>query len=98
MWTFKTLGEGEDPNGFDATFDGPVEDAEAVLAIVSKRAEVLMPAARDLCQAGLRAAAENVKGVENGKRRFSMNFGGGVNAHRGWSYTMTLNLADEPEV
>lgn len=96
MWTFKTLGETPEPNGFDATFDGPVEDAEAALQVITKRAGDLKPEAAELCRAAATLTRSLVVDTENGKRRLSMNLGGGVNANQGWSMTLMLNLADAP--
>lgn len=101
MWTFKSLGEGDEPNGFEATFDGPVEDAGAALSVIATKAADLQPAARSLCQEALNVAVGYVRGVEqggeqHGKRRYSVNLSGGVNANQGWSLSLQLNLADAP--
>lgn len=97
MWTFRTIGETEDPTGFEATFDGPVEDTEAALGELSKRATELVPTARTLCQGMLTQTIAYVRGVENGKRRFSMNLSGGLGVQRAWSLRLELNLAEDPQ-
>lgn len=101
MWTFKTLGDKEQANGFEATFDGPVEDACAALAVIATKAGDLEPAAGALCQEAINVACGYVRDVEDageqhGKRRYAVNLHGGVNANQGWSLTVTLNLADAP--
>lgn len=101
MWTFKALGEKEQANGFEATFDGPVEDAGAALSVIASKAADLQPAARSLCQEAINVALGYVRGVEDGgeqhgKRRYSVNLNGGVNANQGWSLNLLLNLADAP--
>lgn len=101
MWTFKALGEKEQANGFEITFDGPVEDAGSALSIVADKAADLQPEARALAQQALNVAVGYVRDVEaggeqHGLRRYSVNLNGGVNPKGGWSLNLLLNLADAP--
>lgn len=96
MWTFKALGENDKPNGFEATFDGPVEDTAAAMLVIEKRAQELAGDALVLCTDAVNMAKALTEDVENGKRRFSMNLEGGVNKQGGWSLSLRLNLADDP--
>lgn len=98
MWTFKTIGEEEQANGFEATFDGPVEGATATLAVIAKKADELVPGACLLCQRALGLVGEMVHDAKNGKRRFSMNLEGGIGAQTAWSLRLNLNLAEDPDV
>lgn len=98
MWSFKTTGEGDESEAFEATFDGPVEGASATLAVIAKKAAELTPEARLLCQRALNVVSELVHDAKNGKRRFSMNLEGGIGVQTAWSVRLALNLAEDPDV
>lgn len=96
MWTFRTIGEGDEATSFEATFDGPVENAGAALGVIAEKAADLSLAARELCQETLNLAAGHVRQVANGKRRFSMNLSGGMGPQGAWTLTLQLSLAEDP--
>ncbi len=97
MWTFKTSGEGAQAHGFDATFDGPVEEANAAVAIGRDKADELTPAAAKICQDGFDHVLALIKGTANGKRRLSVNLSGGAGPKLAWSFILQVNLAEDPE-
>lgn len=97
MWSFRSSGDGEEATGFDATFDGPVEDAGAALAHVAEKAAELQPQARTICQSVLDQIVGLTKDTTNGKRRLSVNLTGGAGKQLAWSFNVQVNLAEDPE-
>lgn len=97
MWSFRTSGDEEQATGFDATFDGPVEDAGAALAHVAQKAAELAPQARTICQTVLDLIVGLAKDTANGKRRLSVNLTGGAGKQLAWSFNAQVNLAEDPE-
>jgi hypothetical protein len=103
MWGFKTLGD-QEPNAFEISFDGPVQEVPEVCAVLWLRAQNEFPEARPetsmaaiLLEQALTVVRSRTENVKNGLRRFAMNLSGGVNRHHGWSLRLQMNLADDPE-
>lgn len=97
-WSFLTRGGADEtPISFDATVDGPVEEAAETVLFLVEKAKELHPDLRQLCYDGLNQVVGAVRNAPNGKRRFSMNLSGGLGVRGAWTLRMELNLAEDPE-